>query len=48
MAAAVRELGPALGQEYVAQMRGAMRDELGVERNQTAIDAVRKQLAGTN
>ena len=48
VAAAVRELGPALGQEYVAQMRGAMRDELGVERNQTAIDAVRKQLAGTN
>ena len=48
VSAAVRELGPALGQEYVAQMRGAMRDELGVERNQTAIDAVRKQLAGTN
>ena len=48
VSAALNQLGPVFGQEYVAQMRGAMRDELGVERNQTAIDAVRKQLAGTN
>ena len=47
-AQAKRELGQTLGQEYAAQLRLALRDEVGVERNQAAIDAVRKQLVGEN
>ena len=47
-AQAKRELGQTLGQEYAAQLRTALRSEIGVERNQTAIDAVRKQLTGEN
>ncbi|MFN4114498.1 MAG: peptidyl-prolyl cis-trans isomerase [Sphingomonadaceae bacterium] len=47
-AQAKRELGQTLGQEYAAQLRTAVRAEVGVERNQTAIDAVRKQLTGEN
>ncbi|WP_338446195.1 SurA N-terminal domain-containing protein [Pelagerythrobacter marensis] len=43
-----RELGPAIGSEYADQLRVALRKELGVERNATAIDAVRKQLLGQN
>lgn len=46
IAQAKAQLGPALGNEYVDQMRMAMRAELGVERNEAAIEAVRKQLAG--
>ncbi|MEZ5682379.1 MAG: SurA N-terminal domain-containing protein [Erythrobacter sp.] len=42
------QMGPLLGDEYADQMRVAMREELGVERNQTAITAVRKQLLGEN
>ncbi|WP_324260242.1 SurA N-terminal domain-containing protein [Altererythrobacter sp. H2] len=47
-AQAKRELGQTLGQEYAAQLRSALRADVGVERNQAAIDAVRKQLTGEN
>ncbi|AKM07220.1 peptidylprolyl isomerase [Pelagerythrobacter marensis] len=43
-----QELGPAIGSEYADQLRVALRKELGVERNATAIEAVRKQLLGQN
>lgn len=43
-----RELGSAIGSEYADQLRLALRQELGVERNETAIEAVRKQLLGQN
>ncbi len=43
---AKRELGQAIGREYADGLRVAMREELGVERNETAISAVRKQLSG--
>lgn len=43
-----RELGQLLAREYADQLRVAMREELGVERNPAAIEAVRKQLAGEN
>ena len=42
------ELGQLLAREYSDQLRVAMREELGVERNPAAIEAVRKQLAGEN
>lgn len=42
------QMGPLLGEEYASQMRLAMREELGVERNPAAISAVRKQLLGEN
>lgn len=45
---AKREMGPLLGNEYADQLRFAMREEMGVERNQAAIDSVRKQLLGEN
>jgi len=44
--AAKQELGSTTGREYADQLRVAMRDELGVERNATALEAVRKQLSG--
>ena len=47
-AQAKRELSQTIGQEYASQLRVALRNEVGVERNQTAIDAVRKQLTGEN
>ncbi len=40
------QLGPAISNEYAEQLTNAMREELGVERNDDAIEAVRKQLAG--
>lgn len=40
------ELGQALGREYADQFRAAIRDAVGVERNETGIDAVRRQLSG--
>lgn len=43
-----RQLAPALSREYRAQIAAAIRKEVGVERNEPAIDALRKQLAGTN
>lgn len=47
-AQAKRELGQTLGQEYAAQLRRALRAEVGVETNPAAIEAVRKQLVGEN
>ncbi len=41
-----RSLAPALSQEYRAQVTAAIRKEVGVERNEPAIEALRKQLAG--
>ena len=41
-----RQMGPLLGDEYAQQFGKAMREELGVSRNPTAIEAVRKQLTG--
>ncbi|KWV96069.1 peptidylprolyl isomerase [Erythrobacter sp. AP23] len=46
IAQARRQMGPLLGDEYAEQLGLAMRQELGVSRNQTAIDAVRRQLTG--
>lgn len=47
-AQASADLGAAMGREYADQLRVALRKELGVERNQAAIEAVRKQLLGQN
>lgn len=41
-----QQLAPTLAQEYRAQVTAAIRKEVGVERNEAAIEAVRKQLAG--
>jgi peptidyl-prolyl cis-trans isomerase D len=41
-----RSLAPTLSQEYRAQVTAAIRKEVGVERNEEAIAALRKQLAG--
>ena len=41
-----RQMGPLLGEEYAEQFSRAMREELGVSRNATAIEAVRAQLSG--
>lgn len=41
-----QQLAPALSDEYRRQALAAMRNELGVTRNEDAITAVRKQLAG--
>ncbi len=46
IAQATRQMGPLFGEEYAEQLGIAMREELGVSRNQSAIDAVRKQLIG--
>ena len=46
IAQAKRQMGPLLGEEYAQQLRTAMREELGVSRNPSAIEAVRKQLLG--
>ncbi len=40
------ELGGAAGQEYAFALRAAMRGEIGVKRNESAIRAVRTQLVG--
>ncbi len=40
------QLGPAMSNEYAEQLTAAMREELGVDRNEDAIEAVRRQLAG--
>ena len=47
LAEASQALGQLAGREYSEQLRTAMREELGVERNPEAIEAVRKQLTGT-
>ncbi len=41
-----QELAPALRNEYEQQLITAIRAEVGIERNETAIEAVRKRLAG--
>ncbi|SMQ74585.1 peptidyl-prolyl cis-trans isomerase D [Altererythrobacter xiamenensis] len=41
-----QQLGDTLAQEYSSQLVAAMREELGVEKNESAIEAVRKQLLG--
>ena len=46
IAQAQSQLGETVGQEYADQLVIAMREAMGVERNETAIDAVRRQLAG--
>lgn len=46
IAQAQSQLGETVGQEYADQLVVAMREAMGVERNETAIDAVRRQLAG--
>ena len=46
IAQAQAQLGPILGQELGDQLVAAMREDVGVERNDTAIDAVRRQLSG--
>lgn len=48
VANAQRELGEAAGREYAEALRRAIRAEVGVKKNQTAIDAVRTQLGGGN
>lgn len=40
------ELGDLAGREYVEQLRAAVRDAVGVKRNDTSIAALRKQLLG--
>jgi peptidyl-prolyl cis-trans isomerase D len=47
-AQALASLGPVFGEEYVAQFIAAIRERQGVERNEDAIAAVRRQLAGEN
>jgi len=41
-----QQLAPALVDEYRRQATAAMRAELGVTRNEPAIEALRKQLSG--
>jgi len=47
VAALQRELGQLSGREYAEQFRRALRSEVGVEKNATAIRAVRERLVGT-
>ena len=44
--ATLQQLGRVTGEEYVRQFVNAAQREVGVERNQTAIDAVKRQLTG--
>jgi peptidyl-prolyl cis-trans isomerase D len=46
IAATMRELGTMTGDEYVEALRTAITKEIGVERNATAVKAVRQQLGG--
>ncbi len=48
LVAAQRELALTAGREYAEELRRAIRAELGVKRNETAIRAVRAQLSGGN
>ena len=48
VAAAQRELGSLAGREYSEQLTRAIRSEMGVKREDGAIAALRKQLAGDN
>ncbi|MCW1384388.1 SurA N-terminal domain-containing protein [Novosphingobium sp. KCTC 2891] len=44
--AAARELGTALGREYAEALRAAIRNDIGVKRNEAGLRAVRTQLVG--
>lgn len=46
LARTIAELSQASGQEYAEQLRSAIRKEMGVEKNDAGIEAVRKQLVG--
>jgi peptidyl-prolyl cis-trans isomerase D len=46
--ATLRQLGQVAGNEYAEQFIAAAEEEVGVERNQAAIDAVAAQLTGQN
>ena len=46
--ATLRQLSQATSNEYIEQFVGAAKREIGVERNQTAIDAVVAQITGQN
>lgn len=48
IAVAQRELGQVAGREYADQLRRAIRADVGVKRNETAIKAVSTQLTGGN
>jgi hypothetical protein len=48
VAIAQSQLQTALAGEYQDQLIASMRDALGVETNDAAIEAVRKQLIGVN
>lgn len=48
LAQARAQLGQIAGQEYAEQFVNAMRDAVGVERNDVAIEALRRQMAGEN
>ncbi|MEL7447264.1 MAG: hypothetical protein AAGK02_15900, partial [Pseudomonadota bacterium] len=48
LAATNERIREALNQEYSAQLTAAMREELGVDRNETAVAAVRSRLTGQN
>ena len=48
MPSATRELAGQTGREYSAQLRTAIRQEIGVKRNQGGIDAVSRRLVGGN
>ena len=48
LAAAQGELGQLAGREYSQQLAAAIRSELGVKRNEPAIQALRTQLVGGN
>lgn len=47
-AGASRELGAVTGNEYAESLRRAIGKDLGIERNESAIKAVRNQLTGAN
>ena len=42
------EIGQSLEVEFGQQLRKAIQAEVGAERNEAAIEAVRKQLSGAN
>ena len=48
LVAAARELSGVTGREYSAQLRTAIRQEVGVKRNEAGIDAVSRRLVGGN
>ncbi|MEL7188529.1 MAG: SurA N-terminal domain-containing protein [Pseudomonadota bacterium] len=43
-----QQFAQALGAEYTSQLQAAIRAEIGVERNESAIEAVKRQLSGEN